>query len=284
MKTALAFALAASLASAAAAETLPTSGTWSINNWVPGESVQMSMTRSKGGSRWKHTTSYDLEDLKGLTREQLRAMRGEVAFRLERDPGTFVFEGTTTMGVGSGTFRFEPSPTFRAKLVELGYGSVDIDDAGLIGMAIRDVSLEYAAEVKRLGLAQVAVEDLLAFRDRGIALEHIRQVAGAGFPQLTSRDVIRLADHGVDGRYAQGIRSSGLVDAGVEDVVRFHDRGISTEFVRKLVEGRKAITTDEIIRLHDHGVTAGYVAQVDASGFKELSVEQIVRLHDNGVD
>lgn len=282
MKTTLAFVLAAGLASAAAAETLPTSGTWKINNWIPGDSVQMSMTRSKGGSRWKHTSSYSLEDLKGLTREQLRAMQGELAFRLERDPGTFVFEGTTTMGVGSGTFRFEPSPTFRTKLVELGYESVG--DEGLIGMAMRDISLEYAAEAKRLGLEQMGVEDLSAFRDRGIPLEMIREVAKAGFPGLTSRQVMRLADHGVDGGYAQGIRASGLVDAGVEDVVRLHDRGISTEFVRKLVESRKAITTEEIIRLSDHGVSAAYVAQIDASGFKELSVEQIVRLHDNGVD
>lgn len=283
MKSVLALVLAAGLASTAvAAEKLPTSGTWKINNWIPGDSVQLSMTRSKGGSRWKHSTSYDLQDLRGLTREQLRAMNGKVAFRLEREPGTFVFEGTTTMGVAGGDFRFEPSDVFRTKLAELGYGSFD-DDA-LIGMAMREVTLEYAAEAKKLGLERVDIEDLFAFRDRGIELDTIREFAKAGLPGLTSKGVTRLADHGVDGRYVQGIKASGLVDAGVEDIVRFHDRGIPTEFVRKLVEGRTSITTDEIINLRDHGVTAEYVAQIDASGFKNLSVEQIVRLHDNGVD
>jgi hypothetical protein len=283
MKRVLGFVLAAALAAGtAAAETLPSSGTWKVNNWVPGESVQMSMTRTKGNSRWKHSTSYDLEELKGLTREQLRAMHGTVAFRLERDPGTFVFEGTTTMGVGSGTFRFEASPTFLAKMAELGYGSVD--DEAVMGMAMRDVSLDYAAEVKKLGLEQVGVEDLFAFRDRGIELETIREFASAGIPSLKSRDIIRLSDHGVNGRYVQGIAASGLAEAGVEEIVRFHDRGIPTEFVLRLVEGRKAISGEEIIRLHDHGVSASYVAQVDASGFKDLTVEQIIRLHENGVD
>jgi hypothetical protein len=262
---------------------LGNAGTWKINNWVPGDDVQLSISRRDGSSRWQMSTGYPLSELKGLTREQLRAMHGEVSFRLERDAGTLVFEGKTTVGVGSGDFRFEPNPAFREKLVGLGYPSPD--DEGLLGMAMRDVSLDYASQVGQLGFKKLEVDDLFAFRDRGIDLEMLRDVAAIGYAGLAASDVVLMSDHGVRGKYMKGMKDSGYRMLKVDEVVRLHDRGISPEFVRGLVEaGRASIEFDDIILLHDHGITPQYVAKVVASGFKDLTTEQIVRLHDNGID
>jgi len=176
---------------------LGNAGTWKINNWVPGDDVQLSISRRDGNSRWQMSSGYPLSELKGLTREQLRAMHGEVSFRLERDPGTLVFEGKTTVGVGSGDFHFEPNPAFREKLVGLGYPSPD--DEALLGMAMRDVSLDYASQVVQLGFKKLRVDDLFAFRDRGIDLDMLRDVAAVGYPGLTADDVVTMSDHGVRG-------------------------------------------------------------------------------------
>ena len=271
------FALALLLAA------LPSAGTWRINNWLPGDDVQLSMTRRDGDSRWVMSTGFPIAELKGLTREQLRAMHGNVAFKLERDAGTFTFEGTTTLGVGSGSFRFEPNPAFTGKLVALGYPTPD--DEAVLGMAIRDVSVDYAEEAKKLGLKDLEIADLFSFRDRGMTLETIRDVVSIGFPDLTARDVTTLSDHGVSGKYLKGMKNTGYRMLTIREVVALHDRGIRPDFVGGLVmTGRPEIALDDMILLHDHGIAPEYVARIEASGYKGLTTEQIVRLHDNGID
>src|SRR4029450_1247602 len=96
-------------------------GAWSLNNWIPGSSVHLTMKHASGSSRWVWSTDHPVSDLRGLTREQLRSASATVKFTMERDAGTFEFEGSMMLGLGSGDFRFRPDPTFTDKLVALGY-------------------------------------------------------------------------------------------------------------------------------------------------------------------
>jgi len=220
--------LAASLAAAAPAPDTDVSvkGTWSLNNWTSKDDVQLSLSYRNGSTRWKWSTGQPLSDLKGLTKDQLHAMSAPAEFALKRDPGVFFFKGTLTLGVGKGDFAFLPDPTFAEKLSAMGYADVQSSNASLMFMAVREISLEYAAEVKRLGIANLSLHDLERFMDHGIDLDFLRELVAAGYPGLTGDDVVRLRDHGIDGRYVARVQASGFTNLTVDQIVRLHDHGV----------------------------------------------------------
>lgn len=289
-------------------------GRWTINNWTPGDSLQLSMKYHAGTTRWQWGSSQPIADLHGLTLEQLHAPRTAVKFTLERDAGTFAFEGTVTLGVGSGDYRFVADPTFKAKLGALGYDVADEDDASIMMMAIRDISIAYAGEVKRSGMKGVAVPDLVRLRDHGVDLEFIRDLTmigytglsaddvvrlrdhgvdsgfirtlkASGYPDLATADIVALRDHGVDSRYIEGLDDSGYGKPAARDIVRLRDHGIEPDFIKDLLIAKPGTySVDEIIKLREHGVDPRYVARIQEAGFKDLTVDQIVSLREHGVD
>lgn len=220
--------LSASLVSAKGAQAEPPAaqGTWSLNNWTARDAVQLTVSYRQGSSRWSWSSGQNLADLKGLSAEQLHAMSTPATFALERDPGVFFFQGTIVFGVGHGEYRFASNPSFAAKLEALGYGPIENDDVSLMMMAVRDITIAYAAQVKQLGLKDVGVSDLARFMDHGISLEFVRDLAAAGYAGLTPDDVVRLRDHGIDGRYVARIQSSGFKDVTVDQIVKLHDHGV----------------------------------------------------------
>jgi hypothetical protein len=231
-------------------------GTWSLNNWIPGDSVHLKLSYRKGTTRWQWGNDQPQADLLGLTSGQLHSPHADVSFTMKRDAGTFAFEGSMTLGVGGGDFRFVPDPNYVAKLGELGYRMVDDDAVSLMFMAVRDISLAFAAEVKRSGLKDVTVSDLVRLKDHGVSLEFIRTLAEIGMTGLTAEDVVGLRDHGIDGEFLRALKASGA----------------------------PTLAADEIIKLHDHGVKPDYVARIQSAGYADLTVDEIIRLHDHGVN
>lgn len=229
-------------------------GTWSLNNWTSGDSLHLKLKHHNATTTWKWGVHQPISDLHGLTREQLHSAHAPVKFTLERDAGSFAFEGTVMLGIGSGEFGFVPDPSFASKLSVLGYDA--IGEGELFTMALRDISIAYAGEVKRSGVKNVAVHDLVRLRDHGVSLDFIRELTMIGYANLSADDVVRLRDHGVDAAFIRTLKSAGFPD----------------------------LAASEIIRLRDHGVDSQYVARIQSAGFTELTVEQIVKLHDHGVD
>lgn len=244
------------VAAHAADTAAPVKGTWSINNWIPGDSIHLKLSYRKASSRWEWGNDQPAADLHGLTSEQLHAAYSSVAFTLQRDAGTFSFEGSLTLGIGRGEFRFVPDPTYVTKLEVLGYGAIESDDASIMFMAVRDVSLTFASEVKFSGLKDVTVSDLVRLKDHGVGLDFIRALATIGATHLTAGDVVRFRDHGIDVSVLKELKVSGVPD----------------------------LSADEIIKLHDHGVKPEYVARIQSAGYADLTVDQIIKLHDHGVD
>jgi hypothetical protein len=244
------------VAAGTADDASPCKGTWSLNNWTPGDGVHLTLSYRKATSRWEWGNDQSIDDLQGLSRAQLRSTHADVAFTLKRDAGTFTFEGSITLGIGRGVYRFDPDPTYTAKLSALGYGLVDDDPVAIMLMAVRDVSLQYAAEVKNSGLSDVKIADLLRLQDHGVELDFIRALRVAGYDDLTADDVVRFRDHGIDGPFLRALKTSGAPE----------------------------LSADDIIKLHDHGVRADYVARINAAGYGDLTVDQIIKLHDHGVD
>jgi hypothetical protein len=242
---------------ARAADTAPScAGTWSLNNWSPGDSLRLSLSYSNATTRWRWGNDQRIADLRGLTSERLHSVHASVAFTLQRDAGTFNFEGTLMLGVGRGAYRFVPDPTYAAKLSALGYTKIGNDPVSIMLMAVRDISLAYASEVKQSGLKDVAISDLVRLLDHGVGADLLRALPAAGYTDLTADDVVRLQDHGIDDGFLRALKASGAL----------------------------ALSAGDVVKLHDHGVRPDYLARVRVAGYGDLTVEQIIRLHDHGVD
>ena len=202
----------------------PLKGTWSLNNWVPGDSVHLKLRFSKASTRWEWGNDQPLADLQSLTAEQLHSPHSSVAFTLRRDAGTFSFAGSLTLGIGGGEYQFIPDPTYARKLGVLGYETIGDDE--LLGMALRDVSLAFASEVKFSGLKDVKLSDLLRLKDHGIDGEFVRALKSTGVPVLSAEDIIKLHDHGVKPEYVTRIQSAGYPDLTVDQIIQLHDHGV----------------------------------------------------------
>src|SRR5262245_28986594 len=198
-------------------------GSWSINNWIPGDEVHLVLEQGTSRSRWEWGSSQHLADLKGLTREQLRATRAEVSFTLERDAGVFFLTGTSKLGFASGEFHFVGSPDYAGKLAALGYETIGQDE--LLDMAIRDISLDFAAAVRTAGVNDAKVGDLARLRDHGVEVPFLRDLASVGQP-LDVDMVLELRDHGVDGRFVRDLVAVGNPNVGIAHAVTLHDRGV----------------------------------------------------------
>lgn len=289
-------------------------GRWRLSNWTSGDSLHLTMKYRDRSTRWEWGSDQPIADLHGLTLEQLHTAHTPVKFTLARDAGTFAFEGTVMLGIGSGDYRFAADPTFKAKLGALGYDVVGEDDLSIMMMAVRDISIAFAGEVKRSGLRDVAVRDLVRLRDHGVELDFVRDLTmigyanlgaddvvrlrdhgvesgflrtlkASGYPDLPAADIIAMRDHGVDSRYVQGLEDSGYGRQAADDIVKLKDHGIEPAFIKELLAARPGpYTIEEIIKLREHGVDPRYVARIQAAGFKDLTVEQIVRLREHGVD
>jgi hypothetical protein len=220
------FCAALGLAALAADKAAMPGGTWKLSNWTLNDSVSLRLSYHERGTHWEWGTTHEISDFKGLEKDQLRSLSTPVAFTLERDAGVFFFEGTVILGVGRGNYHFVASPSYAAKLAELGYETIDGQDSSLMFLAVRDLSFAYAKEVKRLGIANLKVPDLVRFLDHGIDLEFMRELAATGYPGLTADDIILLRDHGIDAPYIARIQAAGFKGVTVDQIVQLHDHGV----------------------------------------------------------
>ena len=212
------------LAAPAKSAAAPAKGTWRLNNWTPGDAAHLTLGYRDATTKVEWGTDQPLEDLHGLTSEQRHSAHASVSFTMNRDAGTFAFEGSLTLGLGRGSFRFVPDSTYATKLGVLGYESIGDDE--LLGMALRDVSLAFASEVKLSGLKDVTVSDLLRLKDHGIDGAFVRALKSAGVPVTSADDIIKLHDHGVRPEYVARIRSAGYADLTVDQIIKLHAHGV----------------------------------------------------------
>ncbi len=100
-----------------------------------------------------------LDQLIGLTREQVMSSGTNVQFQLKRDAGTFNFEGWFKDGNGSGHFTFSPSSSFAGELARLGFGRPT--DEQLLSLAMGDTGFAFINELKAQGYDTTTVEQLV---------------------------------------------------------------------------------------------------------------------------
>src|SRR5262245_38467872 len=102
--------------------------------------------------------------------------RHDVTFTIARDAGRFDGEGYLEDGEGAGVLKFTPDPKFVRAMSDVGFGGIDDDEQ--FAMALHDVSLEFARQIKSENLRGMDSDKLIASHLRRFAGVHSRAALG----------------------------------------------------------------------------------------------------------
>ena len=116
------------------------------------------MSRGRGHQTWS-SRHVALEELEGLSAEDMRRSNTSVEFKVRRDAGTLFAHGTLSRGKGAGTFDLVLDPAFATELERRGVGRPT--EAQHIDLAVGDVSLGLLDDLRQSGYPAPEVDLLV---------------------------------------------------------------------------------------------------------------------------
>ncbi len=274
----LALALTAAEASAATtrlslhSSTTPAEGTWELGRsgwtWLGGLTFEIRRETS-------YSRSFDLPS--AAQAEFNRARDGDpIDIRVRYPAGSLRLQGKKFRDSGSGTYTFEPDPTYSAELEKV-IGRAP-DKGELFDFSQEGISLDFVRAASSASLRS-SPRDLLDLRNHGVNTSSIAGYAAAGFKD--PRDMIHLRDHGVSTEFAREARDAGY-GRDARELTNLRDHGISTDYLRSWGDAGLTPSADELIRLRDHGLQADYATAWKTAGFN-LTTDELIRARDHGV-
>ncbi len=246
-------------------------GTWKAETKTDKpDKIHLNFSRkTEKGDRNQMGSTYDYDELKGLSREQSLS-NGTVKFSLVREAGTIDCEGTFQNGRGSGTFVFTGNQGFVSAMKTRGFdfeksdskydednegnrlfaattlnvttaladdllsadfGKLDVDD--LFKAAIFKIDGKFAREMKDSGFQDLTFDDLVKARIFKIDPAFVREVAGMGFDKEPFESLVKMRIFKVTPEFITEVRNEGLTDLDVEDLVKMRIFKIDGEFIRQ---------------------------------------------------
>ena len=291
-----------------AAETNPRSGSWAIQPSEEPGKVRFALFQHSKEHSSNHESDWDVKAFDGL--DLSVAGKHDVKFTIRRDAGRFECEGYIENSEGAGVFHFFPDGKFIDNMSALGF-SVDSDKQ--FGMAIFDVSVDFAKEMKNLNLRNLDSDKLVAFRifrvdtkfvkeiraeglntdnsDKlvafrihGVSPEFVRSVRGAGYSP-SEDDLIAMRIHGATPEWMAQLKKEGYDHIELQKLIAFRIHGVSPEFIGKIEAlGYKHPEPDQLIAMRIHGVTPEFISNMKSRGMKDLTIDQLVSLRIHGID
>jgi hypothetical protein len=284
------------------------SGDWTIRKSDDPGKVEFSIIESRHNGTSSHESDWPQSSFPGV--DFAKAGRQEVRFIVSRDAGKIDCEGFLNNGEGAGIFHFQSDPNYAREMHALGFS---VDEDKQFAMAVQDVSLEFARQMKNehlsgldsdkliafkifnvnsvfigeLRSAGLKVSDsdkLVAFRIHGVSAQMVRSLHQAGYSP-DEDTLIALRIHGATTEWMEEIRKRGYDHVDLEKLIAFRIHGVSPEFIEKLQGmGYSHPDPDELIAMRIHGVTPEYISQMRARGIHDLSVDQLVSMRIHGID
>lgn len=256
---------------------------WEIEPQDQAGKVQLELSHRSPGHSYSTSRPIDLSALRGLDPARLSgASSADVRFRLVREAGTFDCEGKASRGRGVGDCRFLPDAAFSAGLRSRAIG--EASGYQLFQLAMADMGLVYADELKRLDYARPTIDDLVDAGNHGADLAFLRSMGGLGYRVGTVAALVRMRDHGVSPDFVRDLVEAGLRDLPAETLVEMRDHGVAPAFIGELRRlGYRDVPVRELIALRDHGVTADYVRGLAAHGIEKVPLARLIEMRDHGV-
>ncbi|HLV87185.1 MAG TPA: hypothetical protein VKV39_09440 [Candidatus Sulfotelmatobacter sp.] len=284
------------------------SGDWTISKSdIPGK-VGFSLIEHHHGGMSSHESDWPASLFPGV--DFSKSGRQDVHFTISRDAGKIDCEGFLNDGEGAGVFHFQPDPDYVRQMKDLGFS---IDEEKQFSMAIQDVSVAFAREMKDQHLTNLDADKLTAFRIFGVDSAFIQALRTEGL-KVTDSDklvafrihvvtpemvrvlhqsgyspdedtLIAMRIHGATPEWIAQLKQRGYDHVELEKLIAFRIHGVSPEFIEKLQGlGYRHPEPDDLIAMRIHNVTPEYISDLRARGMRDLSIDQLVSMRIHGID
>ena len=204
-------------------------GQWLVEFRTGEAKVHIEMRYERKSEKGTHSSSHgftlDPSRLSGLTREQAMSGGTHVQFQLQRDAGTFNFEGWFKEGNGSGHFTFMPDRSFAAQLNAQGYGSPS--DEQLLSLAMSDTGFALVNELNAQGYARPTLDQLIEMGNHGVGVDYVQGLKSFGYQLKTIDYLVKMRDHGVTLKFIGEMASLGYKNLEPEGLIRIRDHGVT---------------------------------------------------------
>ena len=227
-------------------------GQWTLYPAEAEGQVQVMLVRSaRPGTAFTHSADWNTADLKGL--DLTTSGKHDVRFTIARDAGTLEAEGFVSGRNGAGLFKFTPNPKYAADMAALGFPGVEEDKQ--LGMALSDVSLAFAKEMRELKIHDLDLRALRSFRVHKIDTAYVKSLRGEGLTTAAAKDLVAFRIHGVTPEYVKAVRAQGFAPTE-KQLVAMRIHGVTPEYIAGLKKrGMEKLTLDKVISLKIHGIT-----------------------------
>jgi hypothetical protein len=255
-------------------------GTWAIEPSKHAGMVSLAVRHRSDDEQSNIQMNWPTSALSGL--DLKTPGKHDVTFVVSRDAGRVDFEGFMKDEEGAGTFRFTPDTKFVASMSAIGFPGIDAPKQ--FAMALHDVSLDYAKQMKAENLSNLDTDKLLAFRVFNVNPQFIRDMRAAGVPAKDADRLIAFRVHGVTPAMVRELRKSSI-DTSEDQLIAFRVHGVTPEFVQKVEKlGFAQPGADQLVAMRVHGVTPEYIAGLKSRGLKDLTIDKVVSLKIHGIE
>jgi hypothetical protein len=284
------------------------SGDWTIRKSDEAGKVEFSLMERHHGESSSHESDWPVSSFQGV--DFSKPGRQEVRFTIARDAGKIQCEGHLDNGEGAGAFHFEFDPNYGRAMHALGFS---VDEERQYSMAVLDVSLEFARQMKAEQLTGLDADKLIAFRIHGVDAAFIDELRAASLKILDSEKLVAFRIHGVTPQmvhllhqagyspdedtliamrihgatpeWMSDLKNRGYDHVDLEELIAFRIYGVSPEFIEKLQGlGYSHPEPEQLVAMRIHNVTPEYIKNLHSRGMNNLSVDQLVEMRIHGID
>jgi hypothetical protein len=284
------------------------SGDWTVRKSDEAGKVEFSLIEHHRGGNSNHESDWPMSSFSSV--DFSKPGRQDVHFTIARDAGKVECEGFLNNGEGAGIFHFQPNANYASEMSKLGF---PVDDEKQYSMAVQDVGLEFARQMKNEHLSDLDTDKLIAFRIFRVDSAFIADLRSAGLnisdsdklvafrihgvtPQMIrslhatgySPDedtLIAMRIHGATPEWIEELKKRGYDHVDLEQLIAFRIHGVSPEFIDKLQSlGYKHPDPDQLVAMRIHSVTPEYISDLRSRGMHDLSIDQLVNMRIHGID
>ena len=291
-----------------AADTQTQNGSWTIQPSDEPGKVRFALFQQSKNHSNHHESDWSPSSFEGLD----LSIQGkhDVKFTIRRDAGRFECEGYIANSEGAGVFHFFTDGKYADGMSAAGF---KIDTEKQMNMAMFDVSIAFAKEMKSLNLKNLDTDKLIAFRIFGVDSKFIQEIRAEGLNTDDSDKLIAFRIHGVSPEFVRSVRAGsytpsedeliamrihgatpewiaqlkkdGYDHIELQKLIAFRIHGVSPDFIEKIESlGYKHPEPDQLIAMRIHGVTPEFISNLKSRGMKDLTIDQLVSLRIHGID
>ncbi len=137
-------------------------GRWTISKSKEPDKIDFSLIEHHRGGDSSSESNWGTASFPGV--DFSKSGLQDVRFTISRDAGKIECEGFLNNEEGAETFHFQPDPNYAREMQALGFL---VDEEKQYDMAVQDVSLEFAREMRDERLTSLDTDKLIAFRIHG---------------------------------------------------------------------------------------------------------------------